>query len=96
MNELVYDIGMHTGVDTAHYLSKGYRVVAIEANPSLVTSATVRFAAEIAIGRLAIEGIGIHEKEGQLEFIVNDQVDEWSSFVPHLGSRAGSYHSIKV
>jgi len=32
-DNLVYDVGMHTGQDTAYYLFKGYDVVAIEANP---------------------------------------------------------------
>ena len=34
--ELIYDVGMNTGDDTAYYLNRGYRVVAIEANPDLV------------------------------------------------------------
>jgi len=30
---LVYDIGLHDGRDTGHYLREGCRVVAIDANP---------------------------------------------------------------
>lgn len=33
---LVIDVGMHNGDDTAYYLHRGYRVVAIEANPAWV------------------------------------------------------------
>ena len=44
MSELVFDIGMHNGDDTAYYLSRGYRVLAVEANPSLCASARERFA----------------------------------------------------
>ena len=33
--DLIYDIGQHTGEDTAFYLGKGFRVVAVEANPTL-------------------------------------------------------------
>jgi hypothetical protein len=29
----VFDVGLHTGQDTAYYLSLGHRVVAVEANP---------------------------------------------------------------
>ncbi len=36
VNDLVYDIGMNNGDDTAYYLSLGFRTVAIEANPELV------------------------------------------------------------
>jgi hypothetical protein len=40
---LVYDVGMNNGDDTAHYLECGYRVVAIEADPLLVRNARQRF-----------------------------------------------------
>ena len=33
--DLIYDVGMHNGSDTAYYLHKGFRVLAIEANPVL-------------------------------------------------------------
>ena len=33
--DLIYDIGMNNGDDTAFYLIRGYRVLAIEANPEL-------------------------------------------------------------
>ena len=34
-NNLIFDVGLHTGQDTAFYLKKGFRVIAIEANPLL-------------------------------------------------------------
>ena len=45
-NDLIIDVGMHDGTDTAFYLAKGFNVVAIEANPGLVRcgSETLRFA----------------------------------------------------
>lgn len=33
--QLIYDIGAHLGEDTDFYLKKGFKVVAIEANPFL-------------------------------------------------------------
>jgi hypothetical protein len=54
LNDLVYDVGMNNGDDTAYYLSLGFRTVAIEANPELVKYAKARFAREIASGRLII------------------------------------------
>ena len=30
--DLIYDVGMHRGEDTAFYLRKGFRVVAVEAD----------------------------------------------------------------
>jgi hypothetical protein len=54
VSDLIYDVGMHDGRDTAHYLRCGYRVVAVEANPELVAAAEKRFGDVIAAGRLTI------------------------------------------
>jgi len=40
--KLIYDVGMHNGDDTAYYLWRGFRVVAIEPNPELVATAANR------------------------------------------------------
>jgi FkbM family methyltransferase len=52
--DLVFDLGMHRGQDTAYYLAKGYRVVGFEANPELVAECRARFADAIVGGRLTI------------------------------------------
>lgn len=54
VEDLIYDVGLHKGEDSAFYLAKGYRVVAFEANPELVEQCRKRFASEIAAGRLTI------------------------------------------
>ena len=64
IEDLIYDVGMNNGDDTAYYLSLGFRTVAIEANPELVEQAKARFAREIASGRLIILNIGIADREG--------------------------------
>ncbi|PYX16093.1 MAG: hypothetical protein DMG87_17645 [Acidobacteria bacterium] len=56
---IVFDVGMNNGDDSTHYLSKGYQVVAIEANPILVERARARFQKEIAAGQILIECVGI-------------------------------------
>src|SRR6516165_4212824 len=53
-NDLIYDVGMHKGEDTEFYLSKGFRVVAFEADPKLVSSCKVRFKRFIEQGQLKI------------------------------------------
>lgn len=58
---LIFDIGMYDGADTAYFLELGARVVAVEANPALVEDARVRFAAEIAAGRLTCVNAAITE-----------------------------------
>jgi len=54
MTELVYDIGMGDGDDSLFYLLKGFRVVAVEADPSLCDAARVRLWAFIEKGQLTI------------------------------------------
>jgi len=94
---LIYDVGMHNGDDTAYYLFRGYSVVAIEANPLLVEAGRQRFAAEIAAGRLTILPVGITAEPGTNTFWVNEVHSEWSSFVKGMGCRDGTpCHAIEV
>lgn len=94
---LIYDVGMGNGDDTAYYLSRCFRVVAIEANPAMVEQASRRFEREIAAGTLSILNIGICEKEGELPFWICDSFSDWSSFVQSVASRGGTaHHEIQV
>jgi FkbM family methyltransferase len=54
VRDLVFDVGLHRGEDTAFYLKKGYRVVAFEANRELVDLVSQRFEPEIELGRLTV------------------------------------------
>ncbi len=87
MADLVFDIGMHNGDDTAYYLAGGHDVVAVEANPLLCEAAQERFRTEIADQRLTVRNIGIAESAGELEFWVSEN-SEWSSFHKDLATRA--------
>ncbi|KAI0561022.1 methyltransferase FkbM family [Gracilaria domingensis] len=92
----IFDIGHNNGQDTRDYLNEhpNSRVVAIEANPTLVAESKVKFADAIAADRLKLIGIGITaidpKKENtvrpKLKFYVN-QNDKFSSFVENLGCR---------
>ena len=53
-HDLIYDVGLHQGEDTAFYLAKGFRVIAFEANPHLVKECSERFKRAIAAGTLTI------------------------------------------
>ncbi|HET7752737.1 MAG TPA: FkbM family methyltransferase, partial [Anaeromyxobacteraceae bacterium] len=81
---------MHKGYDTGFYLAKGFRVVAVEANPVLVEQARSRFAREIADGQLVIEAVGVGEKPGMATFYRNLDKDDWSSFLREYGARDGT------
>lgn len=96
-NHLIFDIGMHIGEDTAYYLHKGFRVVAVEANPVLVRDACMRFKADIDAGRLIIENVAIADCEGKAPFWICDDLLEWSSFDRAIASRRGyRHHCIEV
>ena len=97
INDLIYDVGMNNGDDTAYYLSLGFRTVAIEANPELVKYAKARFAREIASGRLIILNIGIADGEGELPFWICETTSRWSSFDRSYASWGNSpSHQIQV
>lgn len=78
---LIYDVGMHNGDDTAYYLAKGARVIAIEANPQMCEAAEQRFAAEIATGRLTILNVAVGDRDGEAEFFIDDTNSVLSSLV---------------
>ena len=95
--ELIYDVGVHNGDDTAYYLRKGYRVVGVEANPEMVVILQKRFATEIASGALQLLEVGVSEDEGVLDFFVCNESSDWSSFNPNKAATGGKTNkAIKV
>jgi FkbM family methyltransferase len=94
--DLIYDVGLHDGSDTAYYLEKGFRVVAIEANPLLTSQAQGRFRKEIASGQLTVLDVGIGASEESLSFWINQANDTQSSFDKDRAMRYGPCHEAKV
>jgi FkbM family methyltransferase len=92
ISDLIYDVGMNNGDDTAYYLRRGYRVVAIEANPRLTAKAAERFPEEIGSRRLKILNVGIAAEEAELPFWISETHSEWSSFDRTIASRDRSPH----
>lgn len=95
-NNLIYDLGLHTGQDTEFYLKKGFNVIAIEANPILVREAEARFAAEVGSGQLKLLNVGVGEKAGRFPFYVHKELSHWSSFDFEIGTQRGDYEVIEV
>jgi FkbM family methyltransferase len=85
--DLIIDVGMHKGEDTAFYLRKGFKVVAIEANPDLARAAEERFAPQVASGDLKILNVAISDSRGTARFAVCDEVSVWGSLSPDFISR---------
>lgn len=86
--DLVFDIGLHLGEDTAYYLAKGYRVVAFEANPKLVAACQARFADAIRAGRLTIISGAITDANVEtVRFWFNDDLTVWGTADPSWVAR---------
>jgi FkbM family methyltransferase len=85
--DLVFDVGMHRGEDTAYYLRKGFRVVAFEAHPDLVEAARRRFAREIAGGRLHVVSGAITAGTESLTFYVHTRMSSWGTTAPRRAGR---------
>lgn len=92
VNDLIYDIGMNNGEDTAYYLHEGFRVVAVEAHPQFAAVAAKRFASAIHARRLTILNVGIAATAGKLPFWICDTHPEWSSFNRDVAARDGCPH----
>lgn len=84
---LIYDIGMHRGEDTAFYLKKGFDVVAVEANEELCRECARNFAEHISSGRLTIINKAIAEHNGTIKFYVNEQLSVWGTANPEWEKR---------
>lgn len=97
VDDLIFDIGVNHGEDTAFYLAKGFRVVGVEANPIIHASLRETFGEEIATGQLTLLNVGLAAELGSATFYVNDDNDHWSSFVEAYGTRNGSkYHTVPI
>lgn len=68
MTELIYDIGMREGEDSKFYLLMGFRVVAVEADPSLCEIAAKRLREFTATGQLTIVNRAIAPEPGPIIF----------------------------
>lgn len=98
MQGLIFDVGMHVGRDTEFYLRKGFRVVAVEANPDLAERAGTQFSAEIASGQLTVVNKAVVDSDAaQVEFYVNEKKDDWGTTHPDWNrSLNKQYRSIQV
>ena len=93
---LVFDIGLNNGDDTAYYLHLGYRVIGVEANPLLVAACKGRFENEIRQGRVTIINAGLLKEPGEFIFYRNLLDDGWSSFQPEKGKKGGEWEELRI
>jgi FkbM family methyltransferase len=84
---LIFDIGCHRGEDSDFYLRKGFRVIAVEANPILCNDLKTKFATQIADGRLTLIDKAIAEKDGEVTFFINDNQSIWGTIRAEMAER---------
>lgn len=88
---------MCDGSDTNHYLSEGYNVVAVEADPELIKKARQRFRNYINSGQLTLVSAGIAQHRGVADFYVNTAYPIWNSFDEKIASRDNlPYSTIQI
>src|SRR5688572_1571889 len=94
MADLIYDVGAHTGEDSAFYLEKGFHVVAVEAMPQHAEWLRMRFARAIREGRLLVEEAAVGDSAGPGEFYIHPDKTDWHRATPD--DARGEFDIIKV
>ncbi len=76
-DNIVFDVGLYDGADTEWFLSQGYHVVGLDANPTFVDAAKEKFAAAVDEGKLVLINAGLDDQSGKnLTFYIAD-------YLPH-------------
>lgn len=95
---LIFDIGMHKGLDTDFYLKKGFAVVGVEARHDLCSIVTQAQAASLAEGKLVIVEKALFRTSAQeVSFFINPSKDDWGSlFLGAAEKGVGKAQEIRV
>lgn len=96
--DLIFDVGMNDGEDTGYYLSRGFRVVGIYADPSMIEVVKSTFPEEVKNSRLILLNCAVSsENDEEVQFYLNED-PHWNSLDQSLTERgvAGSGGLIMV
>jgi FkbM family methyltransferase len=85
-SDLIFDLGLHRGEDTDYYLSKGYRVVAVDADPGLIEQAAQRFGEAVREQRLTLLNCAMAAEEGEADFHLSHE-SAWNSLNKDISAR---------
>lgn len=83
MKRLFFDIGAHKGNDTAFYLEHGWKVVAVEAHPTLASLSDERFHMQLGDARVIHRAITPTGKPAKLFVSDKGVKGETHSIYPH-------------
>lgn len=84
IHNLIFDIGMNACEDTEFYLKKGFRVVAVDANPAACRDAAERYRDAIATGQLTIVNRAISSSRDPIMIYVCRSYSAWTTASPRL------------
>jgi len=85
---LVFDIGFHRGEDTAFYLARGFRVLAVDANPEMVDRGRRIFSSALESGRLTLLQVAVAPAPGLARLHLSGN-SEWVSLRRGIAARRG-------
>jgi len=95
-NNLIFDLGFHKGEDTEYYLSKGFQVIAVEANKELFDQGSKRFQNAISKNQLILINKAIYyESDRTIQFYVNKNKSVWGSIKKELAEQDKSESEIQ-
>ncbi|WP_424812795.1 FkbM family methyltransferase [Roseococcus sp. YIM B11640] len=93
---LIFDIGLHTGLDTKFYADKGFKVVSLEANPAMVAEARKILLPALMGGQVTIVEKALWEEGGQnVTFYTVAEKDDWSSLFRGVAEK-GQYKATEI
>lgn len=94
---LIFDIGFHKCEDLDFYLSKGYKVVAIDADKENIDNAVNKYSREIRVGDLILVNVAITESDNSKVLFNKSEFSAWSSIKTNIANRKDiSYSVIEV
>lgn len=85
MKGLIFDIGLHLGEHSQFFLNKGYKVVALDANPKFCDFCRNKFISN----QFTVINAAIADSESPVEFYVSKHSD-WSSCVKEIANRGNN------
>jgi FkbM family methyltransferase len=88
MKKLIIDCGAHKGQDTNFYLSLGYKVVAIDASPTLCEDLKNNFSGHVESNSLDVKNLAISKENGKISFY-ESQETLWNSTKHQIANRHG-------
>lgn len=93
-NDLIFDLGLHTGEDAEYFLRKGFRVVGLEAVPELAERSRKRLASwgqRITVVNKAL----YHERDIEVSFYTVPDKNDWGSLDRSTAEKA-TYRSVEI